>query len=63
MKSMLRFSTFCRLCRDSLLWWAKEKEWRDSEGKRVRSSPEGREGDAGPAKLWREDLRDGPGES
>lgn len=41
MNSMLRLSTFCRLCSESPLWQAKEKECRDSEGKRVRSSPKG----------------------
>ena len=38
MNSMERLSTFCRLWMSSSDWWAKEKEWRDSDGNRVRSS-------------------------
>lgn len=38
MNSMDRFKIFCLLCIKSSDWWAKEKECKDSEGKRVRSS-------------------------
>lgn len=61
---MLRFSTFCLLCNESLDWWAKENECRDSEGKRVRSSENGSAGEDGPAvRAFRDDFRDGSGES
>lgn len=46
MNSIDLFNTFCRLCMNSSDWWAKEKECRDSDGKRVRSSP--KSGDEGP---------------
>lgn len=46
-KSMLRFRTFCRLWMLSPDWWAKENEWSDSDGKRLRSSPKGIVGDVG----------------
>lgn len=36
--SIERFKTVCRLCMRSSDWWAKEKEWSDSTGKRERSS-------------------------
>lgn len=55
---MLRFNTFCRLWRESEDWWAKEKECRDSEGKRVRSSESARVGDARPSWKESEALRD-----
>lgn len=45
---MLRFSTFWRLCSDVLLWCAKEKECKDSDGKRARSSLKGSVGEDGP---------------
>jgi hypothetical protein len=44
---MERFSTFCRLCINSSDCVAKEKECSDSEGKRVRSSPKAKVGEAG----------------
>lgn len=47
-KSMDRFKTFWRLYMKSSDWWAKEKEWRDSEGKRERSSLKLRAGEPGP---------------
>ena len=46
MNSRERLSTFWRFCIKSSDWWAKEKEWRDSEGKRDRSSE--KLGDPGP---------------
>jgi hypothetical protein len=44
---MDRFSTFWRLCMNSSDCVAKENECRDSEGKRVRSSPKAKVGDPG----------------
>lgn len=42
----------------SLLWWANEKECKDSVGNRARSSLKGNVGDEGPVKraseLWRD---------
>jgi hypothetical protein len=38
MNSIERFRTFWRLCIRSSDWWANEKEWSDSDGKRERSS-------------------------
>lgn len=58
MNSMLRLSTCCRFCKVSLLWCAKEKECRDSEGKRVRSSPNGIAGEPGPEGRLREAFRE-----
>jgi hypothetical protein len=46
MNSRDRLRTFWRLCIRSSDWWANEKEWSDSEGKRDRSSE--KLGDAGP---------------
>lgn len=46
MNSRERLRTFWRLCRKSSDWWAKEKECRDSVGKRERSSE--KLGEAGP---------------
>lgn len=61
MNSMLRFRTFWRECRESLLWWAKEKECRDSVGKRARSSLKGRVGEEGPEwSVVSEGRREGP---
>jgi hypothetical protein len=41
------FNTFCRLCMNSSDCVAKENECKDSVGKRVRSSPKARAGEAG----------------
>ena len=55
---MLRFNTCCRFCSVSLLWCAKENECNDSDGNRVRSSPNGIAGDAGAAARESEALRE-----
>jgi hypothetical protein len=55
---MLRFSTCCRLCRVSLLWCAKENECSDSDGNRVKSSPNGIAGDPGAAARVSEAFRE-----
>jgi hypothetical protein len=55
---MLRLSTCCRFCRVSLLWCAKEKECNDSDGNRVKSSPNGIAGEFGPAARESEAFRE-----
>ena len=47
--SIERFKTFCLLCRNSSDWCAKEKECKDSEGKRERSSVKA--GEDGPDEI------------
>jgi hypothetical protein len=55
---MLRLRTCCRFCRVSLLWCANEKECNDSDGNRVKSSPNGIAGEPGPAVREREAFRE-----
>lgn len=55
---MLRLSTCCRFCRVSLLWCAKENECSDSDGNRVKSSPNGIAGDPGAAARESEAFRE-----
>ena len=49
--------TFCRLCRKSSDWWANEKECRDSDGNRLRSSVKFSVGEEGPEVMPMEELR------
>lgn len=58
MNSILRLSTCCRFCKVSLFWCANENECRDSEGNRLRSSPNGIAGEAGPEGRDREAFRE-----
>ena len=46
------------MCRDSSDWCAKEKECRDSEGKRVRSSLKTKTGEGGPESNVTEGARE-----
>ena len=48
MKSTDLLSIIWRSCIDVSDWCAKEKECKDSEGNRLRSSPKGSVGDEGP---------------
>jgi hypothetical protein len=51
MKSIDRFKTFCLFCSESSGWRAKEKEWRDSDGNRLRSSMAFIDGAIGPGGI------------